>query len=138
MTFHAYSDAHQEMLDLSEAKKIFLKPHLLGGKLGQPYVPPDGCEQFLYEAFEIVGIPTTRNIRRDASQWRRLSEEEKPQYGDVVLFRGLPFARYHIGLMLDRRSMIQSSPETNGVARIEIDREPWAMALHGFFRRKCS
>jgi hypothetical protein len=124
------------MLELDAAKKTFLKPHALGGMLGQPY-EESGCIKFLYQAFLLIGIPTTGNLLKDRHDWVRI--DGKPQYGDVAVFQHLAFTRYHVGLMLDWHWMIQSSDATNGVARVDILREPWSMTLKGIWRHKeCS
>ena len=112
-----------------------IKERLLA-MIGEPYEPPDGCLRFVRKALLEIGVKiegSREAIRRDARLFRPI---EHGDFGTVVIFRSFdglgPFA-FHVGLMLDRRWCMQSSESTNGVARIEITRFPWANAIRGFY-----
>jgi hypothetical protein len=92
----------------------------------------DGCIKFLRTALAEIGIETAE----DSREWRNWRRVDRPQALDVVVFQGLPFAKFHVALMLDARRAIQSAAATNGVARINIGRDPWATTIRGFYRRK--
>lgn len=111
------------------------KPVALGGWLGTTY-EDRGCIKFLKLAYGELDIDTGEDFSffRDARQFRRV---DKPQFGDVAVFKSLPFASYHVAMMLDeKRTAIQSAEQTNGVGKIHIDRYPWGETFKGFYRHK--
>jgi hypothetical protein len=118
--------------------ELSAKPAALGGWLGLPH-EERGCVKFLKLAFAELGVDTGDDdfsFFRDARRFRRV---DRPEFGDVAVFRALPFDQWHVAMMLDGRSAIQSAEVTNGVGRIHLDRYPWAETLKGFYRLKsCS
>ena len=113
------------------------KPVALGGWLGLAHAEERGCIKFLKLAFTELGIDTGEDFDfiRDARRFKRV---QTPEFGDVAVFKALPFDTWHVAMMLDGRRAIQSSSVTNGVGKISLDRYPWAETLKGFYRPRCS
>jgi hypothetical protein len=104
--------------------------------IGEPYEKPDGCIKFVRRALWEFGVEiegTKAGAFRDAKKFKRL---EKGELGTVIVWNDMSFEDFHVGLMLDGRWALQSSVVTNGVARVEITRSPWASAFRGFYRPK--
>lgn len=117
------------------------KPYAIGGWLGMPYEGDDGCLRLLKVVFDELGLRINGrlpDLRKDARLFQRIPKTEKPQFGDVVVLKNLPFAREHVGFMLSRSVAIQSSLRTNGAGKIDITREPFVAAVREFWRLKCS
>lgn len=121
------------------------RPYLEGGLLGEPYDQDEGCLKFVTRALSLIGIELTGDLRDDGRNWQcqwRVNDRietlrfKKFQLGDVAVFQGLPFAKFHIALMLDNRHAIQSSSATNGVGRIDIMGQEWLWALREIYRHK--
>jgi hypothetical protein len=132
MTAGAF-DMHKERI-----LSLCRQPYAKGGWLGMPY-EQNGCVKFLKLAFAEMGVDTGNDftIFRDARRFKRV---ESPEFGDVAVFKSLPFASWHVAMMLDKRRAIQSCEATNGVGRIHLSRYPWneTDSLRGFYRLKCS
>ena len=119
---------------IERVKDLCSKPAALGGWLGLPY-EENGCLKFAVKFYRELGIEATDEILREA---RHFVDAETAQFGDLVIFHNLPTASWHVGVMLDYRRMIQSSPEqiTNGVGTVKIDTYPWVENFRGFKRHK--
>ena len=98
-----------------------LKQRFLGPDRGKP--ERDNCLRFLRTALTEAGFEITGDFKTDALQWRKIAGRAEPL--DVAAFRWVT-GDYHVALMIDHRWAIQSSDRTNGIANIEITREPWA------------
>lgn len=107
--------------------------------IGQPYEQPDGCIKFVARALKEFGVEAEGTIEayeRDAKLFRPVDHGD---LGTIIVWQQLAIegmGAFHVGIMLDRRWALQSSEVTNGVARVEITRVPWATAVRGFYRPK--
>lgn len=104
--------------------------------VGEPYEEPEGCLKFLKRALAELGVEiegTMEAYKRDARLFRPV---DRGYLGTIIMWEQLGDYKFHCGLMLDRRWALQSSKITNGVARVEITRLPWATAVRGFYRPK--
>jgi len=107
--------------------------------IGEPY-EQDGCIKFVQRALWEFGVQI-EGTKAGAIRDRRLfCKVEMGSLWTVIIWQGLPGQfigqEFHVGLMLDRRWAIQSSPSTSGVGRIEITRHPWIDSQRGFYRPK--
>lgn len=124
------------MIDEEQRERFLIMietPYALGGLLGEPYDPDEGCVKFVTRALGILGIDAGTDLRREGRNWTVVSAA---QFGDIAVFHQLPFAKYHVALMLDATHAIQSSTATGGVGRIDIERPEWAWALDKIYRHR--
>ena len=106
------------------------KPVALGGWLGLPY-EENGCLKFAIKFYKEIGIDTDETAMHEA---RNFIDVAEAQFGDLAVFNGVGV--WHVGVMLDRRWMIQCSQSevTNGVGKVRIDDYPFGERFRGFKR----
>lgn len=130
---------------LAAFMSLLEKPYLRGGLLGEPYDPEDGCLKFVMQALSLIGIKVSGDLRDDGRNWQCIWDKDKtpealklnpPRLGDVAVFQGLPFSKFHVAMMLDYRRAIQSSVITGGVGRIDVIGGEWFWALRSIYRHK--
>lgn len=128
------------MIDDETKKRLFdlcNKPVALGGWLGMPY-EEDACISFVARFYQEMGIKDADvNALKQA---RNFIKVDKPQFGDVVVWREpdviFQSGEFHLGVMLDYRKAVQCVGNTNGVGKVDISRWPWNAAFKGFYRHK--
>lgn len=93
--------------------------------------------RFLKKALAELGIEIEGEPDSVLRDGRLFQEVDKGELGTVIVWEGLPIRGqndFHVGMMLDSRWALQSSKETNGVARVEINRPYWKPFFRGFYR----
>jgi len=108
--------------------------------IGEPYEKPDGCIKFVRRCLWEFGVYIEGTKAAALRDGRLFVPAQVGSLGTVIVWRMLPGQfvdqDFHVGLMLDSRYALQSSIATNGAARVEISRWPWADAFKGFYRPK--
>ena len=127
----------QRLNDLNERER---QRAILLAMIGEPYEEPDGCMRFLKRALAVLGVEIEGTAAAMDHDRRLFNQVDSGELGTVIMWDSLVVCdneyKFHVGLMLDQRWALQSSPATNGVGRVEITRAPWSLAGKYFYRPK--
>ena len=104
-----------------------------------PFGPTEGfnCYAFGGYIYQLTGHdiqPLSNEFGELKDIRQHFVKAKEPQYLDVLMFYTDIIGTRHIGVMQDSHMLWQCGPETNGVARVDIRREPWSTALKGVYR----